>query len=263
MRNKHIFTILSLACTFHLLVSHEVLVKGETLCSRESSDKDGGPDFLCIFNATIYRRPNCSVFIIEDIVYPLVGADNPYRTISISAKTKQEVVRPSLRVNGEPAAIITELTGGKKLKVIMVTPASSSPVWFQLSYFLRNGIMKFTKDCGTGEPDPSKNVIKWSTGELSESVDLMNVKFVSGDANVTLKIIDGGPDNKNVVERVFKDVSEPLEVYAVEYGTTPCEQSLSCSEGNRAVIIWVSVMAALVASVIIVFLCILFCCRNR
>lgn len=60
-------------------------------CKRTTDKKNESPFYVCSFNATIYRRSECSIFVVEDIVFPHTTGKNENRVVPVNFHQMQFV----------------------------------------------------------------------------------------------------------------------------------------------------------------------------
>lgn len=239
-----------------------VLAYGKQFCRRQSSEKSEIPQFLCFYNATVYRRENCSIRVTEDMVFPHTTGDDIYREIPIRFEYGQEILNESLSRAGkrhEAKKYVDE--DNNVFNIIMPTKVSSKPVWFQLNYTLNNGILKYANECGTGESDPDRNVIRWWTGKWDMTFDYVSVKFISNDNNVTFEIVGGNGIRGTTVDKTFEGSFESIEVYAKEFGSELCDQSLFCfDEGSSSSSLLFKIISSVTSVIAFVLAIWCLCC---
>lgn len=230
-------------------------------CKRPSTEKNIPATFLCFYNTSIYRKSDCSIFITEDILFPHTSGNSAFRDIPLRFGTEQTISNLSVSVNG--ASVDFEVQENSKdglYKVIMSTQQTYDPQCFRLSYFVQNGVMRYTDECGSGYQNPDLNVIRWSTGKWDKVIDVVRVTFVSEIKNTKFQIVNGIGNWGLVVQESFEAVSKPVEVYVKEMGLEMCELRLYCVDEAGFGLLTISVAMISFTVLVVLFLVMICCC---
>lgn len=205
-------------------------------CMRTVEDKSQTPNFICEVDVTVVRRPNCRLFITERFLFPHTTEDLLFRDIP-QLDDLQTVSDIKLFRDGSPMPIISGPSNDNTARVYLPTLNSEEPVQFNVSYSLSNGVLRFTDTCGSdGDEDPNKNVIRWRSGDWSQTFDMLRVKFTTASERAKLallfgeKPVAGSNQQQVIVEK--KDVNKNTEIYVAESGERLCMEKTKCFEGR-------------------------------
>eukprot|EP00177_Eucheuma_denticulatum_P002292 GFKZ01004114.1.p1 GENE.GFKZ01004114.1~~GFKZ01004114.1.p1 ORF type:complete len:361 (+),score=26.38 GFKZ01004114.1:99-1085(+) len=239
-------------------------------CSRESSNKDETPDFVCIFNVTFERQTDCSAFITESFTLPhTTGKD--FRVIptldDLQGVSDLSASRDGVNITNQTA--VSASNRDNQVRIEISSFSSSDPVRFELRYVLSNAVLRYTESCGSDmTPDPSTNVMRWRLeNALEQRFENVRVTFQTENDDATLSVLGGiraaEGSNARMQTVEMRNVDDTTEIYVQEEGVSLCRQNQRCfPDGpNVGVIVGLSVAGAAVAIVIVA--CIIGCCCTR
>lgn len=225
---------------------------GVSQCMRTVEDKSQTPNFICEVDVTVVRRANCQLFITERFLFPHTTEDSLFRDIP-QLDDLQTVSDVKIFRDGSPMPIISGPANDNTARVDLPTLNSEEPVQFTVSYSLSNGVMRFTDTCGgNGDEDPNKNVMRWRSGDWSQSFDMLRVTFTTSSERAKLELLFGekpvAESNERQVIVEKKDVNKNTEIYVAETGERLCMEKTKCFEGRG-----VSILGIVLITLALVF----------
>lgn len=262
---------------FSLTLLHVLLTYVHAECLRKDVDTSVAPSFICQYQVNVTHLSNCTTRVSERIFFPHFCEGSWKRQIKLCST--QQILNDSIsvRLKGKP----TNFTFSSNNTFIIPSPNSANPVWFRLSYQVRNGVVKHGEGCQANNTSSSEssaktdgttlNLIRWTLQDVNKTIDTMSVRFRTKYTNATLFYDSNGtvaPRNGSDITLRSDNVTVGemnFDVY--ENGSLTCsanpmdranQRTLSSGQGRTALVFGITIGAA---SILMCALAI-FCARG-
>lgn len=201
-------------------------------CSRQSTNKDAKPTFLCEVNITVSQTKGCDTRVTETFVLPHTNGDKYIRELYIfDSSQKVSDVRASL--DGATKVIGSKLQA-RRLTLSINTTKRPKPATIKLSYALKNGALQMKTTCNPSRLPFDVDLLRWGFVKWKQSFDILRVRFNSDSSNVT--VVPGNYDlkklGKSSTELTKWKVSGSFESYAKLVKSDKCKPVYECT--NRS-----------------------------
>lgn len=209
---------------------------GDCQCARNSTDTSISPTFLCAFNVTIKRLPECSTQVKETIVFPHNTGSTWYHNVPFNSGGN--IKQDSIVVRREENTT-AYLFDARQRKITVPTSKSELPVKYEIIYQVEDSITKLVGgDCKFSNfnlsNDGPRNYLLWSLGSWDKTVDALNVRFSTNDTTAKLQFAneqDGDEEGQDIsVTRtdLEEEIHFFMSVHVLESGTDFCSREWRC-----------------------------------
>lgn len=211
--------------------------------------KSEPPGFICQLFVTVVRKPDCSLTIREQILFPHTTDTEFLRTFP--KVPDLQIIKDVVVTTGDKSVLRTEFNddaSAREVEAGFETADTASPIEYDLRYTVSNGAMRFSRTCGEtdGQKDDKANALRYGGGSFDRVIDQVTVSFSSEVEGAKLEFInpngepetpDSSANPANTFVATIEDgiavvkaakVTDNIVLFVKESGVAVCKQDLVC-----------------------------------
>lgn len=233
------------------------------------------PSFVCSYNATIYRGTGCSVFVVEDMIFPHSRENAALlRGLTSRSKLGESISNAPLTTDDESMDHTTASISVTNFSAVMMPNKKDVTIArLRLNYTMQNDAKMHTGECATGRLDPEFIAVRWRTDKRDKLFDVVKTTLARGCKSMSVRIGTGNGCRARTEAKTFENARDFVDIYARDDASRLYSKLKFClskesmndaGEGGNQRGVRIAIISSVSIVVIICFVvCCLVCHKNR